>query len=93
MFLSLNNSPEETKKYIKQVTYHLHPTFKPNKIVVKEAPFLLSRVGWGYFDIDMELEFQPAMGLPSKMLTHGLCFDDKGKTSSVFLEVNANEDG
>ncbi len=57
MFMSLNNDPEATSKYIKSVTYHLHPTFRPNKIKVTEAPFLLSRVGWGYFDIEMDIEF------------------------------------
>ena len=56
MFVSLN-SPEETTRYIKSVTYHLHPTFKPSKIKVSEAPFLLSRIGWGLFDIEMDIEF------------------------------------
>ena len=57
MFLVLNGSNTETGKYIKQVTYHLHPTFKPSKIVVKEPPFLLSRLGWGFFEVEMDLEF------------------------------------
>ena len=51
MFVSLNGNPEETQRYIKSVTYHLHPTFRPNKIKVTEAPFLLSRLGWGYFEV------------------------------------------
>ena len=66
MFVSLNGNPEETQRYIKSVTYHLHPTFKPNKIKVSEAPFLLSRVGWGYFEIEMDIEFQPSTGLGVK---------------------------
>lgn len=57
MFLVLNGCNMETGKFIKQVTYHLHPTFKPSKIVVKEPPFLLSRVGWGLFEIEMDIEF------------------------------------
>ena len=56
MFMSLN-TPEETARYIKSVTYHLHPSFAKNKIKVTEAPFLLSRVGWGYFEITMDIEF------------------------------------
>ena len=55
--MSINGSPEVTSKYIKSVTYHLHPTFKPSDITVKEAPFLLSRLGWGYFDVEMDIEF------------------------------------
>ena len=87
MFVSLNGNPEETAKYIKSVTYHLHPTFKPNKIRVDEAPFLLSRVGWGYFEITMDIEFQPDTGLGTKQMAHMLEFSDKGKTQSILLEI------
>ena len=51
MFVAFNDNKDLTAKYIKSVTYHLHPTFTPSKIKVEEAPFLLSRVGWGYFEI------------------------------------------
>ena len=51
MFVAFNDNKDLTAKYIKSVTYHLHPTFRINKVKVSEAPFLLSRVGWGYFTI------------------------------------------
>ena len=51
MFLCFNDNKDLTAKYIKSVTYHLHPTFKPSKIKVSEAPFLLSRIGWGWFTV------------------------------------------
>ena len=57
MFMAFNEDKEETSKFIKSVTYHLHSTFKPNVIKVSEAPFLLARVGWGYFEVEMEVEF------------------------------------
>ena len=87
MFVSLNGNPEETSKYIKSVTYHLHPTFRPNKIKVTEAPFLLSRLGWGWFEVEMDIEFQPSTGLGTKRLAHMLDFDRNGKTQSMLLEV------
>ena len=87
MFVSLNGNPEETQKYIKSVTYHLHPTFRPNKITVTEAPFLLSRLGWGWFEIEIDIEFQPMTGLGTKRLTHMLEFDGTGRTQSLLLEV------
>ena len=93
MFVSLNGNPEETQRYIKSVTYHLHPTFKPNKIKVSEAPFLLSRVGWGYFEIEMDIEFQPSTGLGVKQLCHMLDFNDKGNTQSILLEVSDDGTG
>uniref|UniRef100_A0A7S3HWI0 YEATS domain-containing protein n=1 Tax=Favella ehrenbergii TaxID=182087 RepID=A0A7S3HWI0_9SPIT len=92
MFMSLSNDVEETAKFIKSVTYHLHPTFKPSVIKVSEAPFLLSRLGWGYFDVEMEVEFQPSTGLGKKNLVHELCFDEDGKTQSFLIEANAEND-
>lgn len=93
MFVSLNNNPDETQKYIKSVTYHLHPTFRQNKIKLTEAPFLLSRVGWGTFDIQMDIEFQPSTGLGTKRLTHELTFEEKGLTQSILLEVSDDGQG
>ena len=81
MFITLNNEKvDETSKYIKSVTYHLHPTFKPKDIQVKEAPFLLSRLGWGYFDVEFDVEFQKWTELGTRKLVHELCFVDRGKT-------------
>ena len=70
MFVALNGDNSQTAKYIKSVTYHLHPTFKPAVIKVSEAPFLLARVGWGYFDIQMEIEFQDWTGMKNAKLVH-----------------------
>ena len=66
MFVSLNGNIEETSQYIKSVTYKLHPTFKPNVIKVTEAPYLLSRVGWGSFAVEIDVEFHPSTGLGTK---------------------------
>ncbi len=33
------------------------------------------------------------MNLPVKKLTHELCFQNKGKTASIWLELNADEAG
>lgn len=91
MFASLAQGHDETAKFIKSVTYHLHPTFKPPVIKVTKAPFLLSRVGWGYFDIKMVIEFQPSTGLGTKEIVHELCFDNDGKTKSFILEVSTDK--
>ena len=85
MFMCLNGSPEETQRYIKSVTYYLHPTFKPSIIKVTEAPFLLSRIGWGYFEVGMAIEFQPETGLFKKALKHELDFEGNGRTKNILL--------
>ena len=92
MFASLAQGADETGKFIKSVTYHLHPTFRPAVIKVTKAPFLLSRLGWGYFDVKMVVEFQPETGLGTREIVHELSFDENGKSRSFLLEVSANVD-
>lgn len=92
MFITLNNEKvDETVKFIKSVTYHLHPTFKPSVIKVEQAPFLLSRVGWGYFEVEFDVEFQSWTGLGTRKLNHELSFDDKGKTQTFLIDVNVEK--
>ena len=88
MFVSLNNDEKETKRFIESVTYFLHPTFKPSRIEVNEAPFLLSRLGWGYFDVKMHIQFAQWTGLGKRELIHELCFDNDGHTQSMFGEID-----
>ena len=88
MFVSLNDSPALTSKYIRQVTYHLDPTFRPATVVLKEAPFLLSRVGYEEFEVEIDVEFQPETGLPPRHLTHELIFEPHGQTKSILLQAD-----
>ena len=57
MFLSIENDSKLTSKFIKSVTYHLHPSFFPSVVKLTEPPFLLSRQGWGAFVVTCEVEF------------------------------------
>jgi transcription initiation factor IIF auxiliary subunit len=60
MYVSMaNGKAEEASKYIKSVTYYLDPGFKPHVIKVTQAPFLLARVGYGYFDVELVVEYHP----------------------------------
>lgn len=58
MFLCLNNDKKATQKFIKKVTYTLHSSYNNSRInVVETAPFLLTKMAWGYFEIQIEVEF------------------------------------
>ena len=83
---------DETSKFIKSVTYHLDPTFRPKDIKVSQAPFLLSRNGWGVFDVEFDVEFQPWTELGTKKFIHELCFKDKGKTHTFIIDVDLDKD-
>ena len=87
MFMTCNDNKVETKEFIKSVTYHLDPSFKPSVFKVTEAPFNLSRVGWGYFEIEIEVEFQEKFQLPIKKLSHMLSFENEGHTQNITLEI------
>ena len=91
MFVALASDKEKTGKFIKSVTYHLHPTFKPSVIKVAEAPFILSRIGWGYFEVHMEIVFKKWTGLPQLELDHMLCFENEGKQSGFVIELEKEE--
>jgi NAD-dependent SIR2 family protein deacetylase len=40
---------------IKEVRFTLHPTFSPNVISVTQPPFVLSRLGWGTFNVGIDV--------------------------------------
>ena len=69
------------------MTYHLHPTFKPSKIVVSQYPFILSRIGWGYFEIHVEILFKKWTKLPKMELDHMLSFEENGASGAFFVDV------
>lgn len=76
---------ELTGKFIEKVTYHLHPTFNPSKIEVKQYPFILSRLGWGYFEVHIEIVFKAWTRIPKMELDHMLSFENGGGPSAAFF--------
>lgn len=59
---------------IKKVVFKLHPTFCPNTISCKQAPFQLNRIGWGVFNVGIEIEFKDYLGLDKLEVDHFLSF-------------------
>ena len=55
LFFSIDNDPTLTMKFIKQVTYSLHPTYQPSTVTIYEAPFLIEKTGWGAFVVHCEV--------------------------------------
>ena len=68
MYLALSKEKESTGKFIESVTYHLHPTFHPKDITLNQFPFLISRIGWGYFNILIDIVFKKWTGIPKMKL-------------------------
>jgi len=87
MFFTLDSNTQLTKKFIKSVTYHLHPTYKINKIKISEPPFLLSRTAYGWFNIECYIEFQPWTKFKVMKVDHMLSFNKGGKSYTHLLET------
>jgi hypothetical protein len=80
--------PEE--KVIKKVTFYLHPTFTQSVIEVEKAPFTITRIGWGAFNVTMKVEFQDYLNMEPMELDHFLCFSQE--LCESFRKVYINVD-
>lgn len=74
MFIDLVRPKGQLAEHIKQLTFELHPTFYPNKVVMKKPPFQITRTGWGYFTIGIAIVWKPELGLEDTKLEHELNF-------------------
>jgi hypothetical protein len=54
---------------------------------VREPPFLLSRVGYDFFVVKLEIEFASWTKLGRKEIKHMLMFNGQGDTDSFNLEI------
>jgi transcription initiation factor IIF auxiliary subunit len=87
MYVSLACDKEQSSKFIDHVVYHLHPTFNPPKVTVSKYPFILARIGWGYFEVHVEVHFKAWAKLPPMELDHMLSFEEGGASAGFFVEV------
>jgi hypothetical protein len=76
---------------IKNVTFRLHPTFNPPTVVITKAPFQISRIGWGTFNIAITIQFNDYLKLENIELDHYLSFDRNLSTSSKTICIDFNK--
>lgn len=78
------------EKIIKKVTFKLHPSFTNNIIELTEAPYKITRIGWGAFNITMVVEFHEKFGIETVELDHFLCFnkDLSEGYRKIFVDMN-----
>ena len=87
-FVKAGRNETNTAKYIKSVTFKLHPTFVNPERRITAPPFEVRCVGWGYFQIPITIRWKPELGVPDTHLSHVLSFDENGKTVPFFIEFN-----
>jgi hypothetical protein len=93
-------SKQSASAFITCVRFHLHPSYKPHDVVdITEAPFKLTRLGWGEFPIRIQLFFVDKKRNKTVDLIHHLKLDDShsgkqllGSERSIEIELDRNTD-
>ncbi|CDW88400.1 yeats family protein [Stylonychia lemnae] len=71
----------EAKKFISKVKFGLHPTFGATEQTVQQEPFQMTKIGWGTFEVPIEIHFRRETGKRDKVtLSHYLSFNGHGET-------------
>lgn len=58
--------------YLESVTFVLHNSFANHRRTVTAPPYCITEVGWGEFDLAIELNFKPEAEEPSVIVSHFL---------------------
>ena len=77
MFVKLPDGRDDARdlaELVDHVTYDLHPTFSPAQVRVTEAPFRVTRLGWGTFSVGVTVQWKKHVGHAPLRCKHTLSF-------------------
>ena len=83
---TLRVKPLEHKSLIDSVVFDLHPTFHPSSVMVKKAPYSVTRTGWGTFDIKVTVHDVRGN---AHAFSHSLSFDKGSNEHIEYIDVAA----
>jgi len=74
--------------FVDKVVFNIHHSFTPNVITVTNAPFEITRKGWGFFNTKVEIHYKPGMGPqnPTSVI-HELSFEGNGNFQEVVVNL------
>jgi len=78
-----DNQNEKLEDYVEFVKFQLHPTFTPKNVKVFNAPYSLSRTGWGTFTVGVLIRWKDEFKCPPLKLEHNLSFEAPDIFTSV----------
>eukprot|EP00123_Amoebidium_parasiticum_P000671 comp11538_c0_seq1/m.5993 comp11538_c0_seq1/g.5993 ORF comp11538_c0_seq1/g.5993 comp11538_c0_seq1/m.5993 type:complete len:212 (-) comp11538_c0_seq1:68-703(-) len=81
---------EDMSKYVSKVVFTLHESFKDNVRVITDAPYEVTEIGWGEFDIQIRLHFINNYE-KSVNITHKLRLFEDPTTVKVSKKMLASE--
>ena len=77
----------EISPFIKQVAFHLHPSFASPTRTFKSPPYEVHEQGWGEFDIAIKIHFTPDANLRPIEIHHTLKLYPNADSSQVVRET------
>jgi hypothetical protein len=89
---SASGNDDELAAVVERVTFELHPTFFPTTVRVATPPFALERVGWGFFEVGVRVEFRAALGKRPLRLAHLLNFERPLTRRTLLLDFERTAD-
>jgi hypothetical protein len=79
---------QDSSKFIRKVQFGLHPTFGTTEIDVKSAPFQMTRIGWGTFEIPIKIFWHYEFGIKEPLeLEHCLSFEGTGESKVYIFKI------
>lgn len=87
-FVRLADNKLDISRYIKKVVFVIHPTFKDPVIEVTEAPFRLTRIGWGTFPVGISIHWQPWLEKGVTKFAHDLSFEGNGDSKTETIKFS-----
>jgi len=76
------------------VAFELHPSFHPAVIKLTKAPYSVSRLGWGTFEVGITIHWKSSVSLPPSHFTHMLRFSipETSKVVSVYQDKDKDSE-
>ncbi|EAS03606.2 YEATS family protein (macronuclear) [Tetrahymena thermophila SB210] len=88
-FVKLSNLEGKESDYIERVEFKLHETFKQPLVITNKAPFQVSRLGWGTFQIPIKIYWKNWLQIQQPTeLNWNLQFSQPEKKSIFKLKIS-----
>eukprot|EP00746_Dinoflagellata_sp_MGD_P010579 gnl/MRDRNA2_/MRDRNA2_121887_c0_seq1.p1 gnl/MRDRNA2_/MRDRNA2_121887_c0~~gnl/MRDRNA2_/MRDRNA2_121887_c0_seq1.p1 ORF type:complete len:582 (-),score=82.08 gnl/MRDRNA2_/MRDRNA2_121887_c0_seq1:221-1966(-) len=99
MFVELQQSSVGINDMIEKVNFKLAPYYTAwpstdhhsvrvgKNPEVRSAPFEVTRIGWGYFPVTINITWKSWLKVPPTLLEHELCFDNSGSSSTHKVDL------
>lgn len=78
-FLRSNRPDEDLGLFVRKVVFTLHPSFNPPTRTVERAPFEVTELGWGEFDIAAQVHFIDPTESPVDLLIPLRLYPESGE--------------